>query len=80
MKGVAVKLGDEVLEEVDRLAESEFDGNRNRTVEAILEKGLAYDDLEIERNRLAEWVEDWEQAGFLARSKWVLFGRRYEAD
>ena len=80
MKGVAVKLPDEILEEVDRLAASEFDGNRNRAVEAVLKKGLAYDDLEAERDRLEAWVTDWEQAGFLARSKWVVFGRRYETD
>lgn len=79
MKGVAVKLPDEVLAEIDRIAAAEFDGNRNRAVEAILEKGLAYDELAEERDRLAAWIDDWEEAGLVTRSKWAVFGREYDA-
>lgn len=78
MKGVAVKLPDTMLEEVDRIAADEFDGNRNRAVEAVIERGLAYEDVVEERDRLAEWIEDWTTASRFTRAKWMLFGRAYE--
>ncbi len=75
MKGVAVKLPDEVLAEIDRIAEAEFDGNRNRAVEAVLEKGLAYDEVVRHQEDLQAWIDDWTAAGRLTRMKWALLGR-----
>jgi len=48
----SVSVNDEVQERVEKVAEEEYDGNRSAAVEELIERGLRFDDVVQERDRL----------------------------
>lgn len=52
MEQITVKVPDDTNESLEEIAAEEYDGNRSDAIRALLEKGMEYDDLETERDRL----------------------------
>ena len=65
MKGIAVQLPRDLLDEVEEVAEAECDDDRNEAIQRLIEGGL-------ERR---EREERWHDASVWRRVKWAVFGR-----
>jgi metal-responsive CopG/Arc/MetJ family transcriptional regulator len=67
MQQISIKLSDDAIDSLDDLAEDEHGGNRSEAAREIVEKGLDYDDLKIERDH-AEARADQLREQMVARS------------
>jgi metal-responsive CopG/Arc/MetJ family transcriptional regulator len=67
MQQISIKLSDDTIESLNELAEDEHGGNRSEAAREIVEKGLDYDDLKIERDH-AEARADQLREQMVARS------------
>lgn len=52
MQSVTIKLPDTTIETFQEIAEEEYDGNRSDAIRDLIDKGMDYDDLERENERL----------------------------
>ncbi|MFC4990591.1 CopG family ribbon-helix-helix protein [Saliphagus infecundisoli] len=52
MEQITVKVPGDTYESLEEYTESEHDGNRSEAIRELLARGLEYDDLENERDRL----------------------------
>lgn len=66
MQQLSIKLPDDAIESLDALAAEKHDGNRSQAVREIVEKGLEYDDLKVERDH-AEAARDQLREQMVAR-------------
>jgi metal-responsive CopG/Arc/MetJ family transcriptional regulator len=57
MQQITVKISDETADTLTTVATDTFDGNRSEAIRELLERGIAYDDLETENERLQRRVQ-----------------------
>lgn len=50
MKQISIKLSDDAISSLDQLADEQYGGNRSGAAREIVEKGLQYDEVVIERD------------------------------
>lgn len=50
MQQISIKLSDDAIDSLDQLAEDEHGGNRSEAAREIVEKGLEYDKMKVERD------------------------------
>lgn len=52
MENLPAKVPEELLEDVEEFAETEHDGNRSEAVRDLLRRGLEYEEIQRDRDRL----------------------------
>jgi metal-responsive CopG/Arc/MetJ family transcriptional regulator len=57
MQQITVKVPDDTAESLANVAESQFDGNRSKAIRELLQRGIEYESLETENERLRRKLE-----------------------